>query len=420
MRTAQRVLRVAPGVKPHRSQCVGPSEKDSGSETASGAMLASPGRAPCDARSQRSHRSEPPTPTPVTPEDLQSVLEAAGAVVDARGFVASFGDPAGELEALEHGTALLDESSRGAVRIAGADATDFLHRLLAGDVRGLAVGGAQRNLLLTAKGRVRFLFDLVRVRERELVAFTEPNRAAGLAEALEAYHFAEDVELVDASASSTPLALLGPTARATLQRALRDATLPDALLTAKSGAALLEHDGAPVLLVHHRRHGVDGFLVDAGPERCAALWNALHEAGARPVGHLARDARRIAAGAALCGVDVDESRTPQEARLEDAFSLAKGCYVGQEVVAKIDTYGGLHRRLVVLDVADGELIESGAELHVPGADDARVIGTVTSSTQLPGGGALAIAFVKLEHEAPGTMLVLEPGARAVRVVCFSA
>ena len=344
---------------------------------------------------------------------LGPLLDAAGARRDpARDdVVTGFGDPAAELAALGEDCALLDETDRGAVRCAGADALDFLHRVLANDVKGLAVGEERRNLLLTPKGRVRHLVELVRLAEQEALLLTAPGEGAPLAEALEADHFAEALELADDTARHAPLALLGPRAGERLASLLIGGELP-----AEGRATTLDHGGRPTLVVHARRHGAPGYLLDAGPDGAEALWRALRDAGARPVGAHARDALRIAAGEALAGVDVDEQSYPQEARLADAFSLSKGCYPGQEVVAKIDTYGGLNRRVVVLELDSAGALERDAPLSVQDGGERKSVGRVTSWAPRPGGGALALGTVKLAHEAPGTRLLVGEDGLEARVV----
>lgn len=325
------------------------------------------------------------------------------------GSRADFGDPDAELHALLHATALLDATDEGCVRIAGPDAADFLQRVLAGEVRSLGPGEVRPNLLLSAKGRVRASFELVRLGEDEFLALCAPEAGAALASAFDAYHIAEDLQLSDRTAGYAPLALLGPGAGESLRRALPHLPLPAA------GRALrAEFDGRPLVVVHRPRHGAPGFLLDAGPDGAARLWRSLVAAGARPCGRWAREWARISAREALQGIDLDEQRYPQEARLEGSFSLSKGCYVGQEVVAKLDTYGGLQRRLVVLE-SDGPLTV-GDELHGSESERSREIGRVASSVRRPRGGSLALAYVRLEHEAPGGVLHAGSEAVPVRVV----
>jgi folate-binding protein YgfZ len=163
--------------------------------------------------------------------------------------------------------------------------------------------------------------------------------------------------------------------------------------------------------------GSPGFRLDAGPERAAALWSALREAGARPIGLVARESLRVEAGAAAWGRDIDEQVYPQEARLERAFSLAKGCYTGQEVVAKIDTYGGLNKRLVALRVPHDDPVARGTRLHRLDEGEWRDLGVVTSwaySFVLDTG--LVLAFVKRRHQAAGTEFRLGDGPATATIV----
>ena len=96
--------------------------------------------------------------------------------------------------------------------------------------------------------------------------------------------------------------------------------------------------GRPVFVAAAPVAGSPGFRVDGGRELASGLWSAFGEAGGAPIGLVARDILRVEAGAALFGVDISDEIYPQEARLEAGFNLTKGCYIGQEVVAKIDTY----------------------------------------------------------------------------------
>ena len=132
------------------------------------------------------------------------------------------------------------------------------------------------------------------------------------------------------------------------------------------------------------------------------MWEALCSAGATPIGSEAAESLRLENGAAVWGVDVDEQVYPQEAHWEDAFSLSKGCFVGQEVVAKIDTYGGLNRTLVGLKVPGDRILARGTELQ---DEQQRVVGRVTScgwSPRLQSG--LALGYVKVELQEAGTLL----------------
>lgn len=324
--------------------------------------------------------------------------EAAGARVQAQAdppFVLTYGDVPAEYEAATSGCALFDFTDRGRVRLGGSEARVFLHRLLANDVRGLEPGGGNRNLLLTPKGKIRHDFELA-CTDDGFVLSTPPGDAGPLCEALDTYLFTEDVQITDETDAHAPLGLCGPRAEDSLAE-----LLSGALPAGDHDHATLELDGQPVHVTRLAVCGSPGFHLDAGPDHVEALWSALTAAGARPTGVVVRDILRVEAGAALPHVDIDENVYPQEARLEPAFSLEKGCYIGQEVVAKIDTYGGLNKRLVALRLDDDEPVARGTPV-VDAAED-RELGMVTSwaySFVLDTG--LALAYVKRRHQAVGT------------------
>ncbi len=125
---------------------------------------------------------------------------------------------------------------------------------------------------------------------------------------------------------------------------------------------------------------------------------------------------RLEAGVPLFGADVDAQVYPQEAGLMDAFALDKGCYVGQEVVAKIDTYGGLNKRLLTLRIDHSDPLRRGTQLFCTEDGERRELGLVTSwaySFALDTG--LALAYVKRRHQDPGTTFELEGGGHATVV-----
>jgi len=319
-----------------------------------------------------------------------------------------FGDVPAEYRAGREGCALLDASDRGLVRVGGPEASDFLHRLLANHVKPLAAGSGNANLLLTSKGKVQFAFELERHPEGFELS-TPPGRGAALAAALERYHFAEKLTLADASAEHAPLECLGPGTAEVLAR-----LVGPRLELAPFHWVELDWNGTS-LRVQRLGHG--SLRLDAGPLGAARLWDALRAVGATPAGLVARDCLRVEAGRALFGVDVDENVYPQEAGLEAAFALDKGCYVGQEVVAKIDTYGGLNKRLLTLAVEHPDPVARGTPLVRVEDGQRRELGLVTSwaySFALDTG--LVLAYVKRQHQAPGTVFELgTSGARATVV-----
>jgi len=323
----------------------------------------------------------------------------------------TFGDVPGEYRAGREGALLLDATERGALRAEGSEAESFLHRLTSNSVRGLEPGAGCRDLLLSSKGKVLFDFDLSRT-ARGFFLSTPPGAAQGLLEALELYHFSEDVAFADATEGHAPLEIVGPEARACLAAVL--ATAPPLEL---HRSIEVPRPTGPVVVSAVDVAGERGWRLDAGPAGAARLWSELSAAGARPGGIVARDSLRVEACRAEWGRDVDDNVYPQEARLEDAFSLDKGCYIGQEVVAKIDTYGGLNKLLFPLAVDHEDPVAAGTRLLREQDGEWRDLGVVTSwawSFALDTG--LVLGYVKRKHQDPGTTFRLGEGPGRARLI----
>jgi folate-binding protein YgfZ len=195
------------------------------------------------------------------------------------------------------------------------------------------------------------------------------------------------------------LVLAGPDAPSIVERLL-GALPPDAPwshLVAKLGEIEIRavrgggETGAPEI-----------WLVSAAAEG-PAVWNALRDAGARPVGLTAEDALRVEAGTALYGHDVDETVLLPEIPLAHLVSYTKGCYIGQEVVVRIRDRGHVNRLLTGLRVEGREIPPHGARVRVDGQD----VGQVTSAVWSFGLDAVvALGFVRRQHAAPGTAVTV--------------
>lgn len=345
------------------------------------------------------------------PADLTALFADRQAVLaGGDGPLLTFGDVPGEYRAGREGALVLDATDRGRAVATGADRADFLHRILSNTVRGLEPGAGNRSMLLTPKGKVVELFELC-VETDRIVLEAESLRGASLVQAIDMYLFTEDVQLEDASESTAPFELVGPQAASIV-------------------AALLGSD-APTEFGHWKENqgrravcapvaGSRGWRVDAGPAGAAELWEHLVEAGATPGGLIATDCLRAEAGQARLGVDVDDNVYPQEARLESAFSLDKGCYTGQEVVAKIDTYGGLNKRLVTVALDGEDPIPRGAQLTVPNDEgEPRSVGMVTTwAYSFERDAPIALAYVKRRNQAIGTRFGVDGTNQSATVIAM--
>ena len=347
---------------------------------------------------------------------LRALHESAGARLLPEGSpfpLLTYGDVPAEYRAAREGAVLFDEGDRGLIRVSGADAEEFLHRLLANRVLELTEGCGNRNMLLSPQGKVRFLFDFERTASGYELS-TTPGDAAGLLQALDMFLFAETVEFEDATEQHAPLCICGPSAEGIL-----GAWLDTALPGEDHATIATLHNGIAVRVTCITRFGSPAWRIAVAPKGVEVIWRELVAAGAQPAGRVVADSLRAEACAAEAGVDIDDTVYPQEARLEKAFSLEKGCYIGQEVVAKIDTYGGLNKRLVCLRVDHDDPVAPGTQLerHDAEKDEWRNLGVATSwaySFELDGG--LLLAYVKRRHQAVGNEFRLTGDAGTATIV----
>ncbi len=319
--------------------------------------------------------------------------------------------PAEYAAAAAEGSLLLDRTTRGLITVTGGDAADFLHRILANDVKGVGPGEGNRNLLLTGKGKVVHVFDLAALGEGYLIS-TEPGEAPALMQALDMYLFTEDVSLADETELHAPIELVGPDANAHVTAVIEgidvDGAAPHSFQIGPFGDAMTRVTRIAVA-------GKPGWRLETEPEQAAALWAALAAVGATPGGLVALDSLRAENLCPAVGREVTDEIYPQEARLDDAFSLTKGCYIGQEVVAKIDTYGGLNKQLFRLRVSHDDPVPPGTRLTRELDGELRDLGVVTSwAYSFAADGGVVLGYVKRKHQEPGTEFRLgDSGATAV-------
>lgn len=314
---------------------------------------------------------------------------------------ARFGDLAHEGEVLRRGVGLFDGSLRAWLRMRGEDRVDFLQGMVSNDVRALAVGGNVYAAMLTQQGRV--VSDLrIHAAEDHFLLDLPAHAAAAARASLEKFIVADDVEIEDVDA--VLVGLEGPACAATLA-----AVAPGASVT-RLGAT--EIAGRRVVCAPSSVAGETGVLLALGTEDAPAVWQALRDAGAEPVGFEALDVARIEVGIPWVGVDMDEEMLVMEADLEHAISFKKGCYLGQEVVERVAARGHVNRRRVGLRFA-GEPVVARTALYAGEQE----VGWVTSSVHSPRlGRTIGMGYVRREHLAPGT--VLRAGAAEVVVAAL--
>jgi folate-binding protein YgfZ len=289
--------------------------------------------------------------------------------------------------AVREACGLVDRSERGKLALTGSEAKRFLQGQVTNDVEALAPGTGCFAAFLTNKGKM--LGDL-RVLDTgdELLLDTERVALQELFTMIRRFKLGYDVELHRRTLERGLLSLVGPAARSTLGDAA------DELGEDEHANAAATLDGIPVRLVA-TDVGVDLIVEGA---RTAELTAALSARGARPVSEEVAEALRVERGRPRYGLDLDDATIPQEAGLnERAVSFTKGCYVGQETVARLHYKGKPNRQLRGLRLSAP--VPTGTDLLL----GEKRVGAIGSAVVSPVHGPIALALVRREAE-PGTTL----------------
>ncbi|HEX4806657.1 MAG TPA: glycine cleavage T C-terminal barrel domain-containing protein [Conexibacter sp.] len=282
---------------------------------------------------------------------------------------------------------LLDRSERGKLAFGGPQAKPFLQGQVTNDVERLAPGEGCYAALLSPKGRMLGDLRILDAGE-ELLLDTERSALQAIFNVLHRARLGFDAELRKRTLQRGLLSLVGPDARRVAGAAAE--ALPDA----EHAHAPIDVDGVPARAIVTDL-GLD-LLCDA--ERTEALAAALRERGAVPVAEAAVETLRVERGRPRYGVDLDETTIPQEAGLnERAVSFEKGCYVGQETVARLHWKGKPNRHLRGLRLSAP--VASGTELTL----DGKPVGRLGSVAESPRHGPIGLALVRREA-APGATL----------------
>jgi len=318
---------------------------------------------------------------------------------------AHFGSPDAEYRVLRQAAGLIDYSIYATIEATGNDRLDFLHRILTNDIRRLKPGQGARSALLNANGK--FLAELIVLAlEDRALLLCEASRSAAILLELERFHFSEDVSLANRERSHAVLAIQGPQALEALQSFSAAAPASPAIgdhWPAQRNLAWENLEAARFVYLPLTR--APGLLCVAPADAAIPLWNALRQtasAGLSPCGWHALNTARIEDGFAWFGVDADESNLLGETGLDDALiSETKGCYVGQEIVARMRTYGSANKKLVGLMLSGNTIPPVGAQLFRDGEE----IGRVTSACFSPAlRRAIALGYVKRPYYEPETKL----------------
>lgn len=314
------------------------------------------------------------------------------------------------------GVGLFDMAHRGLIEVRGGDRERWLDGMISGDVRVLASGPSGAGCyatLLTNRGAIIADLHVARIDETYLLESLR-SEIPRIMHSLGRFIIADDVELVDRSDDHACLGLEGPGAPSLLERATQGA------LCALAPEAWVESSiaGRGVLVAAFGFSGESGFQLRMQPPDRSAIERALvshADAEGLVRGDFeALEILRIEAGIPALGAELDEEVLPPEARLERAIATNKGCYVGQEILARLRARGQVQHLLVGLRLESAALPLAGVRLSARG----RVIGELTSVAVSPSAGAIALGYVRREHAAAGSRVEFEGGAAEVASLPF--
>ena len=299
----------------------------------------------------------------------------------------------GQYRVLREGAGLLDRSERTMLLVEGGDAAEYLQGQLTNDVEALAPGEGCYAALLDRKGRMQADLRVLRLADDAVWLDTEPTGGPALRRHLDRYRVGREVELHDLSDRRALLALIGPAA---------PVLAGGGPLGAEHSHREVELDGVSAIAVATDL-GAD--LICEAADR-ARLRDALVAAGAEEIGLEAAEIARVESGRPRFGAEMTEETIPEEAGInERAVSFTKGCYIGQETVARLHYKGKPNRRLRGLRLdrpaAPGEPIVLGE----------RQLGTVGTAVVSPALGPIGLAIVRREA-APGDRVVVGDGVGA--------
>jgi folate-binding protein YgfZ len=304
---------------------------------------------------------------------------------------------------------LIDLRSRAKLILSGEDRTRWLNGMLTNNVRDLSPGHGVYAFLLNPQGHI--LGDLYAFQRGEYILVdTDASQLEKIRSTFDHYIIMDDVEVTDAREKLVAIGIAGPTSRGVLSRIGFE--VPE--LAPLQIVDLTWHDVGVTLL--RRDNSVrDSYEIWLGPENFDRLWNALRDAGAVPVGPEAGELIRIGDGVPRYGQDIRERDLPQETEQGRALHFSKGCYVGQEIVERIRSRGGVHRTFTGFTV-DGPLPAPGAKIQADGKD----VGEITSAASLPvGSGDQRVALGYIRKEAVNKNLVAGETNVAVAALPFA-
>jgi folate-binding protein YgfZ len=307
--------------------------------------------------------------------------------------VLAYADVNAEYDALRSGAIVVDRSHRGRMRFFGEKSGEALTGLVTNDVLSMQPGHGQYGAALSAKGRI--VADLrIFASPGSYLVDTPPRAWTGFATMVKKYVNPRVSGYRDDSHPIRDIGVFGTQARRIMAK-ITGASEDSLAALVPYAHALVTVDGAASSVLHSPDIGVEGYELLVPFESFDRVWERAVAAGATPAGLGAWEIARVEAGRPEWGIDIDDTTIPQEANFDDldAISYTKGCYIGQEVVARVHFRGHVNRHLRGLRAAGSDAPPTGAQLI---DDSGNHVGDVRSSVSSPRLGGIALGMVRRE------------------------
>jgi len=309
-----------------------------------------------------------------------------------------------QLDALENGCGIFVWDAATIVRHSGPDALDLLHRLTTKGLLSVGEGQSQRTVLTSDRGRVVDVFLVANIAENQLLLVSDSPNSERVVSEIDYYTIVEDAELTDISESQTRISLIGPNARRTVESALNIGLEPDT-------TARIDFGDDPVYVISDtsRGPGIEWIDVIYDTAVFSRFVGAFENSGGITVDAHNFELFRISNSIPGSDREYGEHANPIEAGLLHLIDWDKGCYVGQEVIARLDAYDKVQRNVKVLKSQTP--LEEGTKL----TSDSKPAGVVTSASQLKpqNGEYLSLALVRKAYLSSATVLDADGTTAAV-------
>jgi folate-binding protein YgfZ len=321
---------------------------------------------------------------------------------------ANYGDVSQEYAAGRDGAGLIDLSPRGRVLVRGSEAVQFLNGLITNDMKTLEPNTWMPAAFPNVQGRLIASVRVIRLQDEgtdknvypTFLVDTEAATHERVLKIIERFTLAGDFRVNDITSQTAMLSVQGKNASIVVDSVLGEAAAVSGQNAVRQISWQPAGMTAEVTLVHASHTGEDGFDLIVDKDHATSLWHALQQAGAQSFGYDALEILRIEGGAPRYGIDMDDTNVVTETNLDHAVSYTKGCYIGQEISARIKYRGHVAKKLSGV-MFDGTVeVDPGALIN---SVDGKEVGRITSVAYSPKlNRTIALAYLKYDYVTPGT------------------